>query len=178
MNDVADLEELRARVLRLEDERAIAHVLYKYAESIDYGDEVGWADCFTDDAVWHTENVVSGAVRERAGRSELLEFAEGHTRPPEAYHKHMVVGPIIEVSGDNATSSSYILLVVRGPGGLPMVACFGRYVDQLRRGEDSRWRIAHRHCDIESWSPAWGELRDQRRQLLGVTRGTTSALAD
>jgi ketosteroid isomerase-like protein len=174
----ANVDDLAQRLLRLEDERAIIRVLYKYAESIDYGDEAGWAACFTDDAVWDTANVVNGTTRKRVGREELLEFAAGHTRAPELYHKHMVVSPVVTVTGDSATSASYLQLVVGGPGGLPFISSFGRYRDTFRREADGEWRIAHRHCDIESWTPLWGELRDRRRRALGLTRGTTSSPTD
>jgi hypothetical protein len=65
----ANIDDLAHGLLRLEDERAIIRVLYKYAESIDYGDEAGWAECFTDDAVWDSAKprfALRGAIRERS----------------------------------------------------------------------------------------------------------------
>src|SRR5262249_35391909 len=40
------------RLDALEAERAILDTLYRYGHTIDYGDEAGWVDCFTTDAVY------------------------------------------------------------------------------------------------------------------------------
>jgi ketosteroid isomerase-like protein len=161
-----DLESLERRVALLEEQAAIIDVLYRYAYAIDYGDEQMFADCFTDDAVWEAQNAVNGSVMRNAGRDELRRFAEGHTRPPELYHKHLMVEPRVQIDGASATSTCYFALLVGAPGGLPEVVTFGRYVDTFRRNGDGSWRIANRRAEADTRSPLWGELRNMRRRML------------
>ena len=113
-----------------------------------------------------------GTLMRHAGRAALQAFVSGHTRPPELYHKHLVADPIVSVDTDDrdrATAACYLLLVVAGPGGLPAIASFGRYRDELRRCADGQWRIAYRGVEAEAWNPAWGELRNRRRDRLAAT---------
>jgi len=172
MNDsVADFD---TRLRRLEDEQAIIRVLNKYAHCIDYGDEDGFLDCFTEDAVWSARNMQAGsALMRHEGHAALRAFASSHTRPPELYHKHLIAEPVLSVDGDTAEATSYLLLLVAGPGGLPAIASFGRYRDELRR-EAGCWRIATRVAEAEAWNPIWGELRNRRRERLSVKAGHVS----
>lgn len=162
------LEEVTDRLRRMEDEAAVIRVLYQYAHAIDYGDEPLWVDCFTEDAVWEAFNEVLGKTMRLSGRDELARFAYEHTRPPIAHHKHLVTEPIVQLSGDSATSSCYFLVLAAGQGGLPALATFGRYVDEHRRDGDGRWRIARRRAEADAWSPLWGEIRDLRRNQLAA----------
>lgn len=162
------LEEVTERLRRLEDEGAVIRVLYQYAHAIDYGDEDLWVDCFTEDAVWEAVNVVLGKTMRLSGREELARFAYEHTRPPTAYHKHLVTEPRVDLDGDSATSSCYFLVLAAGRGGLPALATFGRYVDEHRRDRDGRWRITRRRAEADAWSPLWGEIRDLRRNELAA----------
>jgi ketosteroid isomerase-like protein len=161
-------EELLARLAELEAERDILKNLYRYAHTIDVGDEVGWADCFTEDGAFETTPRFEGYEPYRiVGRERLQEFISHHTRPPGMWHKHMLVEPLIEVNGVQATSRAYFFLLIDHEG-RPMVRVFGRYVDQLRREADGRWRFVERHAYLESLVPglpplAYGrELADQR----------------
>ena len=164
---------IEERVQRIADELDIVRVLNRYAHGIDYGDEDDWLDCFTEDAVWEAHSVAAdGTLMRHAGRAALQAFVSGHTRPPELYHKHLVADPIVSVDTDDrdrATAACYLLLVVAGPGGLPAIASFGRYRDELRRCADGQWRIAYRGVEAEAWNPAWGELRNRRRDRLAAT---------
>jgi hypothetical protein len=47
-----DVQELVKRLAALEEERAILRTLYRYGHSIDYGLELEWVDCFTEDGVF------------------------------------------------------------------------------------------------------------------------------
>lgn len=149
----SDLRELQARLTVLEEERSIQRRLYAYGHAIDYGDEDEWVDCFTEDGVFdvrgrlpgHTALVVSG-------REALREFAAGHTRPPERYHKHLVIQPVIALEGDRATCTSYFLVVMEHEG-RPVLRVFGRYRDRLVKEEGGRWRFEERVAEIESMRP-------------------------
>src|SRR5438067_10249652 len=132
----AEPDQLERRVAALEDQAAIVDVLYRYGHAIDFGDQEMFADCFTEDAVWEAHNAVNGSVMRNAGRDELRRFVEGHTRPPELFHKHVIAEARVQVDGDAATAACYFILLLGAPGGVPEVMTFGRYVDTLRREPD------------------------------------------
>ncbi len=143
-------EELEARLDRLEAEREIVRTLHRYAHSIDYGDEEAWLDCFTEEGAFDIRSHAHQLKRLVSGRDELRAFIAGHTRAPERWHKHLLVEPLVDVTGpDTATCRSY-LAVVMDHEDVPVLRVFGRYVDQLERGADGRWRFRERVAEIES----------------------------
>jgi hypothetical protein len=141
------MSDLEARVTRLEHEREILRTLHAYAHAIDYGDDEGWVDCFTANGVFD----VRGARQYLfCGHDELRHFIARHTRAPAAWHKHLMVEPLVKLDGDSATCSSYFTLL-RDAGGVPAVGAFGRYKDQLVAESDGRWRFAERVAEVEVW---------------------------
>jgi SnoaL-like domain len=167
-------DELLARVTALEAERDILRNMYRYGHAIDLGYEEGWLDCFTDDGVF-------AASSERPmyppfhveGRPALEEFIAHHTRPPGLWHKHLVIEPLIDVDGDQASARSYFVVLVEHEG-RPTVRVFGRYHDRLRRGADGRWRFAERLSFIDSVAPGLPPLaggREQAEQALAEAIG-------
>jgi ketosteroid isomerase-like protein len=162
--------DVEQRLADLEARAEILELLHRYSAAVDYGDEAGWADCFTEDAHFDSENMSSGA-RSALGhsRAELAEHVTGHTRAPELYHKHLTMVPTIRVEGHEASCRAYFCILVRGRGGAPELAAFGRYVDRLRREVDGRWRIARRIAEIEAWTPPWTLRRADLEAMIGVT---------
>jgi hypothetical protein len=155
-----DLETLAARVRLLEDEQAVLRRLHAYGHALDYGDEAGWADCFTEDGVFE---VRTGATVDRriAGRADLHAFAGRHTRAPDLWHKHVVLDPVIAIEGDRASSVSVqFQLLHHGDG--PIVRSFGRYFDRLERGADGAWRIRERIAEMESRTEGLPPFADGR----------------
>ncbi len=149
MSEAAEIKELRARVERLESEQAVVRALRRYCQAIDYGLEDEMADCFTTGGRFVIE--VGGAVvLTLEDRSEIREWVRGHSRAPELWHKHLSLEPIIDIDGDRATSTSYIVLLLDS-GGRPTVKSFGRYVDSLVLEQDGRWRFTERIAEVESF---------------------------
>jgi ketosteroid isomerase-like protein len=107
----APWDELATRVARLEDESAIVRTLNRYAHALYNGDRGEFLDCFTDDAV--LERARHG--RRVEGRQALIEFFEAVTHAPEAYHKHVVIEPVVDLDGDVAAVSSDFLAGPRRP---------------------------------------------------------------
>ena len=152
---MTDPDGLARRLRLLEDERGVLATLHRYGHALDYGAEAAWVDCFTADARYEVREPghgTTGSVRAYDGRDELAAFAARHTRAPEHFHKHVVVDPVIAVDGDRATAVSYFLRVDHVDGE-PVVYAFGRYRDELVRGEDGRWRFAVRVAEVESRRP-------------------------
>jgi hypothetical protein len=149
---VTGLDEVLARLRALEAERGVLATLYRYGHALDYGAEADWVDCFMPTARYEVREPgggTAGRVRAYDGRDELAAFAARHTRAPERFHKHMVVDPVIAVDGDRATAVSYFMRL-DDVGGERVVYAFGRYRDDLVRGEDGRWRFARRIAEVES----------------------------
>jgi ketosteroid isomerase-like protein len=145
-----DIEQLSSRLRLLEDERAILGTLNAYGHAIDYGDEERYLDLFTDDAAFDARGRAPGDVtRVVRGREALADFAAHFSRPPEGWHKHLVIEPLIEVEGDVASVASYFA-VLRDDGSQPIVWVFGRYRDTLVRCADGRWRFSLRIAEVES----------------------------
>jgi hypothetical protein len=142
--------DLEARLALLEDERAIVRTLHRYGQSIDYGEEEAWVDCFTEDGVFDIRARLSHQPnRLISGRDELRAFIRRHTRAPELWHKHLLVEPLVEVHGDSATCLSYLAVVMEHDDE-PVLRVFGRYRDRLVRCPDGRWRFRERIAEVES----------------------------
>jgi hypothetical protein len=131
-------------------ERAILRALHEYAHAMDYGHEDEWVAVFTDDAVFDVVEVVGGRrVHREDGRGDLARYVANYPKPPH-FRKHIVVDPIIDVTGDTAKVAAYWLLLQReDDGGKPVVVAFGHYDDQWVK-RDGRWRIAHRYAEVEA----------------------------
>jgi hypothetical protein len=147
-----DMDELTARLARLEDERAVLDNLHRYGHSIDYGLEDDWVDCFLPDGRFEVRrrlNAANNTVCE--GSHALRRFVSNHTRPPQKYHKHIVVDSRIVLSEDRATSVSYFLRVDADMenDGESFIYAMGRYHDTLARCPDGRWRFVERVAEVE-----------------------------
>ena len=99
----ASLAELQARVQLHDDERSIVRVLYRYAHALYAGERTDFLACWTEDAEF--EHVRHG--QRYVGQDQLGEFFDGVSHAPDAFHKHVVIEPMIEVSGDEAYVYSY-----------------------------------------------------------------------
>jgi ketosteroid isomerase-like protein len=151
MARMTDTSDLAARLALFEDERAILRNLHTYGQSIDYGKEEDWVDCFTEDGVFEIRSRIEHQpARLIEGRDALRTFISRHTRAPELWHKHMIVEPLIEVDGDTATCSCYLFVLMEHED-TPLIRVFGRYLDSLERGGDGRWRFKRRIAEIESF---------------------------
>jgi uncharacterized protein (TIGR02246 family) len=141
------VDDILRRLRALEDERQITRTLFRYAHAQYNGDRAMFLDCFTADATI----VRSRHGREVVGHDEIAEFFDAISHAPEAFHKHVVIEPVIDVDGDIAEVSSDFLYV-QDRGG-PMISHFGHYRDVLVRGEDGAWRFSRRELQTEAVAP-------------------------
>jgi ketosteroid isomerase-like protein len=145
-----DLSSIEQRLAMLEDEREILRTLHAYGNSLDYGNEDEWIDCWLEDAVlyWPNPPYESSPF---AGREPLCEAFHGHTHAPAVYHKHFVLDSRIDIDGDTARVESYYARLDTGEDG-PYIRAFGRYLDVLQRCGDKRWRFKERRAEPEGMS--------------------------
>lgn len=153
------LAQLDARLRLLEDERSILETLCRYGHTIDYGLHPEWVDCFTEEGAFDIR--FRGERQARIeGRPALASFISHHTVPPERFHKHLMVEPVITLDGDEATVESYyVRLDGHGENGMtPAIKAFGRYSDHLLRCDDGRWRFTERIGNSDAFDDL-GQLR-------------------
>jgi len=152
--------DIEQRLRLLEDKRAILGTLHAYGHCLDYGDELGFLDCFAVDA----ELGWSMYPHPLRGHDRIREAFRRHTHAPDAWHKHMVAEPQIVVEGDRARVSSMFFRLdpyVSTAG--PEIYAFGRYIDAFLRCPDGRWRFLQRMVEKEAAraeSPALARKRD------------------
>jgi hypothetical protein len=121
-----------------DDNEGIRGLLHAYCHHVDSGHADEWADLFTEDGTFDVQRGDFGLGDGHfAGRAELRGMAS-HFR---ADGLHVSTNPMIDVNGDEATVSSYVL-VLEGTTD-PRVRMAGRYEDRLRK-VDGRWRFASR----------------------------------
>jgi hypothetical protein len=129
--------DVESRLRRLEDESAIRDTITKYGQSLDYGFEDDFIDCFVAGAVleWPDERFV--------GKEELRALFKSREFPPVSHLKHGLFGLRVAVEGDRATAlSTYFVIDAKGTP--PLIPTYGTYRDVLRRCSDGAWRIEER----------------------------------
>ncbi len=161
-NTTSDVKALTARLDLLEAERAVLHTLNRYGHAIDYGLEADWVDCFLPTGAYDLRfrekpkayNPLQGTPTERGarhvGHAQIAAFVANHTRAPGRWHKHVLVEPMITVTGDTARVQSYFLRVDHEDEGKAAIRSFGRYLDRMRRCADGQWRFEEGVAEIES----------------------------
>lgn len=155
-------ERLRA----LEDEKAILETLHRYSHTIDYGPSQAWAEVFTEDGVFDVYNVDGRKVHKENGRKELARYLATKRLPPDAYDKHLVCSPVIQIKGAVAKAESYVVaLRERDPAsGGARVSTWGRYHDTFVRQPDGRWLIQERLAEMEVGSGRFYKTEWLRRR--------------
>lgn len=149
------MPDLLRRIERLEAERAIAGTVNRYAHAIDYGLDLEWVDCFTEQGVFEVRPRRAPSFRV-CGQDELAAFIVTHSKAPSRWHKHLVTQHRIEVDtcGRSAHAESYILRVDEDDDAQPKIWVFGRYLDDLSLSADGVWRFVHRIIELEGAQPA------------------------
>jgi hypothetical protein len=154
---VTKLSVLERRMAAIEDRSAIVDRIFVIAHAVDYGGEDAFVDSFTPDAVFAV--YLRGEDRPThvyAGHAGLRARIQNHTRPPELYHKHVYLNPLVTVEGDEARSDCYYLVIAEHAGE-PELLAFGRNRDRLARCADGQWRVRERNSEMEVRSalPVW-----------------------
>lgn len=117
------------------DERDIYRLMVQYADRVDANDPAGAAACFTHDGT----GIYWGEYQGReAIASRLAEILDAFT-----VTSHHLSNPAIDVTGDQATSLSYVYAFHRRVSDGSPLHVWARWVDRLER-TDEGWRFARR----------------------------------
>ncbi len=119
--------------LSVDDRLAILDLMNQYNHCADGGDGEGFADTFTEDALFE------GSMSSARGRDELVQvIASGG-----GLWKHWLNSPIIEADGDHATARVYLVRTGLNDDGAVALIASGTYHDTLVR-VDGEWKFTHR----------------------------------
>ena len=143
MSDTID--DLMARLTRLEDLEAIRHTWRDYCMRLDSADWSALGDVFTEDAVLEMDglnHLIEGLDGQYCGRQTIINdfYRQTGSVLPHGAKPLFVTGHIstnmqIELQGDEATTLAYFFEIVANDQVL-----IGTYQHRLRREAD-RWRF-------------------------------------
>ena len=126
------LAEVEARL-------AINDLFVRYTTALDRGDVETLVDCFTPDA-----SLDSPAIGQHSGHAAIRAFAERFARFHErgAQLRHVISNLAVEIDGDRARATCYLLNVLTRNGKSELLAP-GRYECDLVKS-DGTWRFQKR----------------------------------
>jgi ketosteroid isomerase-like protein len=166
-----DLEQLRREVQDLRDERAIAHVMYRYLKACDtLKDPDVIASHFTEDAVWEGQGNLEefGVTRGRAAIRAM--FVENPKILP--FTAHFVTNPTIVLALDreSAWGEWHCLEAATLRDGRAQVWIAARYDNDFAKvGGD--WKISHiRYKDTFVCTYEAGWLKERYVSPLSLQR--------
>ncbi len=144
---MTDVDDIAARLRRLEDERDIARLIASYGPAVDAGDAEAAARLWTRDGSYD----VDGWRME--GRAEVRAMVQSPA------HQNLVakgcchfLGPcVVTVSGDSAVAVCESLVLVRDGDGYRVWRCAANHFTLLRI--DGEWRIGVRTTRVLDGNP-------------------------
>jgi 3-phenylpropionate/cinnamic acid dioxygenase small subunit len=140
----ADLDELAARVQRLEDREEIRALLLAYGRALDSRDFIAFSELFAEEEGEWVGGL--GAAKGRQAIFDLMDSTIGHDRPrtgPPSYH--VFSNEQITVDGDRASATTKWIFVMQSDEASPRWVYLGHYDDTFIR-EDGRWRFLKRQA--------------------------------
>ena len=166
------LERLEARLERLESERAVARLMYRYVHACDeLKDADAVASFFTEDAVWEGQGHFDefGATEGRDAIREM--FVDNPTMLP--FTAHFLANPDIEISesGEGAFGRWHTLEAATLKDRRTQVWMAAWYENDFAR-IGGKWLISHlRYRDrfVCPYEDGWAKVRYISPQTLEVT---------
>ncbi|MBI2866921.1 MAG: nuclear transport factor 2 family protein [Chloroflexi bacterium] len=143
------METVLKRLEAVENELAILRTMYQYAHGADYGPQEKYLDAFAEDGAFEHRSRIGHSRGRHEGRQALAAFDSRRSKPPHGWTKHLLLNPMIAVSGEEAHAESFWVYLADGEAG-PVLRSYGRYRDRLVKGRDGKWRIKERIAEAES----------------------------
>jgi len=146
-----ELDELVARVQRLEDQEAVRATWLEYCNRLDAGDLDALAEVFTEGAELQVRGLASRLDGTYEGRGPIVGFyastgaaapAPGEARPASLMTGHLSTNMQVQLEGDQATTLAYFFEIVDDD-----LVLIGTYQHRMRRDAD-RWRFAHLRISV------------------------------
>jgi hypothetical protein len=142
----AEVQDLLARVTRLEDERAIVDTLHRCGQAADDGDDQTWSQLFVEDGVFLCLDRDENEILREEGRPALARWLRNFRANEVRITRHCVLAPVVRIEGERATVKSYLTRISENPDPYapPFLLLMGKYRDELIKGADGRWRFTQR----------------------------------
>jgi 3-phenylpropionate/cinnamic acid dioxygenase small subunit len=125
--------------ISIEDRLEIHELYSRWCVAIDDGDSEGWANTFTDDAVFRLTNLPVRAE----GRAELLEMADKVLEHDQGMNRHQCYNILLSEEGDRIAGRADALILELRTGGDARIIKTARYHDTIVRSERG-WVFAER----------------------------------
>jgi hypothetical protein len=147
---LSELEQLEARLRRVEDELEIRRLILSYGPAADAGVASRAASAWLEQGVydWDANQV---PFEGRAAVQAMLE-GENHQRLIGRGVAHFAGPPLIDLDGDRATALTYSLIMRRGAGAERFFL----------------WRVSAARWDLERDGASWA-VRCRTNRLLDET---------
>ena len=87
------------------DKLAIHELIGKYYFLVDTQNKAAWL------GLWAEEGVLQNGDNIARGREQLQQFADDHITDPNKHTQHMATNIFTELTGDEATAVSYMLVI-------------------------------------------------------------------
>jgi uncharacterized protein (TIGR02246 family) len=145
-----ELDNLAARLARLEDLEAIRQLFVDYGYCLDHGDFQEYGQLFADDG-----EILLGPIGRAKGPAAITALMEKTLGGRQGGSFHVIANPIIRLDGDRATTDVTWLVVTRTESGGASASMLGRHRDVVARQADGSWRFLRRegHVDLPSRYP-------------------------
>ena len=138
--------------MSVEDRLAILEMIGHYSRTYDGKDADGYAELFTEDAVFEVYAGREKPLLHCGSREAIREWARAlHEEMPDGYQsRHDQTGTIFEQLGpDSARTTTMLLGTRRYPGDeSPRISGTGIYHDEWRKTPDG-WRFARREVHMD-----------------------------
>ncbi len=144
---MTDLEELAARVRRLEDERDIARLIASYGPAVDAGDADAAARLWAVDGVYD----VDGWRMEGRAAVHAMIASDAHQKLVAKGCCHFLGPCVVTVDGDSAVALCESLVLVRDGDGYRVWRATAHHF-ALRRA-DGGWQITTRTSRVLDGNP-------------------------
>lgn len=144
---MTDIDDIAARLRRLEDEHDIAQLIASYGLAVDAANADGAAALWSEDGSYDVEDW------------NMQSQADVHAMVSSTFHRDLVskgcchfIGPsVVTVGGDEAVAISESLVLVRDGAGYRVWRATANHFE-LRR-IDGRWRISRRTSRVLDGQP-------------------------
>jgi len=143
------LDDLAARLQRLEDLEAIRQLFIDYGYYLDHGMFEEYGQLFASDG-----EVLLGPIGRAKGPEAITALMTKTLGGRQGNSYHVICNPVIHLDGDRATTDVTWVVVTRSESGAATVSMLGRHKDVVVR-EGGRWKFQRRegHVDIPSRYP-------------------------
>ena len=121
-----------------DDKLAIQELASIYANAMDSGDLETWLKTWDDSGVWE------GGIGRYEGKEKLANLLPD-LGARVIGKRHIMTNFVIDVRGDQATQTCYLLIIDRNKTILPGTAV---YVDKLLK-TNNQWLFVHRKVEID-----------------------------